>query len=462
MSTMPARDGRPPWYGPLLLTALLGTHAAPALAQTDPSPSGVRIRAEHRTRLERLERDFRSPPADGLTAVVVRTLVAVEVGPPGLRVGVELADSRVWADDFAPLNTTQVNTFELLSAYAGVSRTGLLVPEDVASVRLGRLTLDRGGRRLVARNNFRNTVNAFTGLDLAWTTPSRALRAFAVLPVRRRPADAAALADNDARIDTENRDALFWGAHWESAVGLGGARVEGYVLGLHERDGEVASSNRRLVTPGVRLFRPGAPGRVDFELEAMLQVGTSRASSSPADVRDLGHRAFAGHASVGYRFPRAWSPRVVLQLDYASGDGSPGDDRNGRFDPLFGARAFELNATGFYGAFARSNIRSPGVRVEVAPHARVDLMVDYRPYWLASDRDAWTTAGLRDPTGGAGGFVGHQVEWRARGRPVSGRVTLDVGGAVLVRGSFAREAEGGRGGGAAWFYGQVTVAGAWR
>ncbi|MGD2071042.1 MAG: alginate export family protein [Gemmatimonadota bacterium] len=455
MSTMPA------YYG-LALLALLAAPSASAPAQEDTRPSGLRIRAEHRTRVERLERDFRVSPADGLTAVVLRTVVAVDVGSPGLRAGVELADSRAWADDFAPLNTTHVNTFELLSAYVGSSRSGLLAPGDVASLRLGRLTLDRGGRRLVARNNFRNTINAFTGLDLAWTTPSRALRAFAVLPVRQRPSDAAALADNDARIDTENPDALFWGVHWESSVGGDGARVEAYVVGLSERDGEVASSNRRLVTPGVRLFRGDAPGRVDFELEAMLQVGTSRASSSASDVRDLSHRAFAGHASAGYRIQGAWSPRLVLQYDYASGDRNPGDGRNDRFDPLFGARAFELNATGFYGAFARSNISSPGVRLEAAPHARVDLMVDYRPYWLASDRDAWTTAGLRDATGDSGGFVGHQIEWRVRGRPIPGSVTLDVGGAALLRGGFAREAEGGRAGSAAWFYGQVAVTGAWR
>jgi hypothetical protein len=421
----------------------------------------VRIHAEHRTRLERLHTDFRASPTDGLTAAALRTLLAVELGPPSAHLAVELQDARVYADDSTPLNTTHVDAFELLSAYVGGSRSGLLAADDVASLRLGRLTLDRGSRRLVARNRFRNTINAFTGLDLAWTTPSRTVRAFALLPVTRRPSGPDALAGNRVQIDRENADAFFWGVQYDAAIG-GDARVEVYVVGLHERDGDAATADRRLVTPGARVVRGAAPGRLDFQLEAMLQVGTSRASPSAPDARDLSHRAFAGHASVGYRFRGAWSPRLVLQYDYAGGDGDPGDGRNGRFDPLFGARAFELNPTGFYGAFARSNVASPGVRIEAAPHERLDLMADYRLFWLASATDAWTAAGVRDATGSSGRFVGRQLEGRVRAHFVPGAATLDLGGAVLSRGSFARQVEGGRNEAAVYLYAQVTVTRTWR
>jgi hypothetical protein len=193
----------------------------------------------------------------------------------------------------------------------------------------------------------------------------------------------------------------------------------------------------------------------------MLQLGTSRASAATSDEEDLTHRALAGHASVGYRFRGTWSPRLVFLFDHASGDRDPDDDRNGRFDPLFGARAFDLNATGFYGAFARSNISARGVRIEAVPHGRIELLADYRRYALASARDAWTTTGLRDATGSSGTVLGRQVEGRIRARLLPGTATLDVGGVVLSRGSFAREVEGGRSDAALYFYTQVTVVGVW-
>lgn len=441
------------------LVTLLLAHAMPLTAQAR-SALPIRIRAEHRTRFEQLERDFRASPTDGLTAAALRTLLSVELGPSAAHVALELDDSRVYADHVAPLNTTQVNALELLSAYVGLRRSGLFVPDDTASLRIGRLTLDRGNRRLVARNRFRNTINSFTGLDVTWSTPSRAVLAFALLPITRRPSDPASLADNRIQIDKENTDALFWGVEYEVRAGHR-VRGQAYVIGLQERDGEVLSANRRLVTPGVRVFRQASPGAFDFELEAMLQTGRSRASSSASDTSDLTHRAYAVHASGGYSFRAGWSPRVSLQYDYASGDRHPDDLRNGRFDPLFGARAFELNRTGFYGPFARSNISSPGMRLETAPWERLEMVADYRLYWLASARDAWTTAGLRDPTGEAGSFVGHQIEARMDAHLVPRLATLEVGGAVLSRGAFARHVNGGRIAAAVYFYTQVTLAKAW-
>lgn len=190
----------------------------------------------------------------------------------------------------------------------------------------------------------------------------------------------------------------------------------------------------------------------------MVQFGTSRASTDPMDATDLEHRAFALHASVGHRFDVWATPRLLALYDYASGDVAADDESQERFDPLFAARRSEFGPTGTYGAFARSNLSSPGLRLEVQPHPLVDGFVGHRAFWLASDRDAWTTAGVRDPSGASGSFLGNQVEGRVRFNPWPKNLGIEIGAAWLVRGRFARTAPGAPDADPVFFYTQLTGA----
>lgn len=420
--------------------------------------SWLRFGLEQRTRFEHLHNDVRVANPGDATGLFLRTLLSVEVRLAPVRAFVEVADARAWSTDATPLNTTLVNPLELLQGWVGLRGEGVLARGDTASLSLGRMTMDLGSRRVVARNEFRNTINAFTGLDLQWTSPARdLLRVFVGMPITRLPSTPAALRSNDIEIDRENTDALFWAVFFTSRPLPARFVVEGYVLGLHEGDGELApSSNRRLITPGVRVLRPPAPGEVDLQLEVIGQFGRSRATAAATDAADLDHLAFAVHASCGYRFNVSWAPRVVLQYDHASGDASPDDGVNQRFDPLFGARRFEFGPTALWGAIARSNVISPGLRIEAQPHRTVDTFVAYRPFWLADPRDAWTSAPLRDRTGASGDFVGHQVEARVRWHVLPGNLSVDLGGAALVRGDFARQAPQGEAAPSLYLYSQVT------
>ena len=79
----------------------------------------------------------------------------------------EFQDSRAYLeDDNTPVGTGLVNTAELLRAYLDLSFDGPF--GGAHELQLGRLTMDIGSRRLVARNRFRNTSNAFTGVDWRW------------------------------------------------------------------------------------------------------------------------------------------------------------------------------------------------------------------------------------------------------------------------------------------------------
>lgn len=455
---------------PLVLLSRTAAAQSPAAAaptakpwrlhETLGVPVWLKFGLDHRTRFELLEDDFRGATGgNDETAAVLRTLVSAELKYGSFVFAAELIDSRTYADQQTPLNTTLVDAVDLLQAYAGLRQASAFRAGDQLSVTAGRITIDVGSRRLVARNEFRNTINAFTGLDLQYTSPKKhGFRAFAVVPVLRQPTDTDGLEDNDVEYDEENDHAVLATLFYASPALFADTQVEAYVVGYAEEDSEDApSSNRHLVTPGFRVLRPPATKRIDYQLEAMVQAGKSRASTASTDGNDLDHLAYSLHASSGYRFDAPWSPRPVAQFDVASGDSSPNDGDNNRFDPLFGARRFEFGPTSLYGAFARSNIISPGLRLEVMPLANVDAFVAYRPAWLESDQDTWTTAGLRDVTGDSGSFLGHQVEGRIRWHVFPKNLSVEVGSAYLDKGEFAQDAPGAASASPFYFYTQVTV-----
>ena len=148
------------------------------------------------------------------------------------------------------------------------------------------------------------------------------------------------------------------------------------------------------------------------------------------------------HADVGYTFDHPWTPRLAFEYDYASGDKNPKDNQDQRFDTLFGARRFDFGPTGIYGAFARSNINTPGYRITVNPRSDVQLGVSHRAFWLASDTDAWTTTGinsLRDKTGKTSNYIGQQLELTAR-YDFNSSLGLETGWTHLFKGDFAKDA----------------------
>lgn len=414
------------------------------------APTWLRLSLNQRSRYEQLwQRPVPVAEAGELSnvgALMLRTLLALELSWAPLVVGAELADARAYVlDPDTPLNPGLVNPLEPLQAYVGFDLDDAFATGHRVRLRAGRLTLDAGSRRLLARNRYRNTINAFTGLDLQWKNAlGDQFRGFFTLPVERLPDQQQDLRDHRIELDREHLDQRFWGLVFVSRPWPAQLQFEAYLFGLQESDGpHTETRNRHLLTPGARLSRTAARGQLDLELEGALQVGHSRTSARPDDHTDLSHQAFFTHLELGYTFDAPAQPRVVIEYDYASGDRNPDDHHNGRFDTLFGARRFDYGPTGLYGLFARSNLQSPGLRVQLLPHARLDAFIGYRALWLAAARDAWTTTGVRDASGGAGRFLGHQLEAQVRFIAWPGNLTLEAGFAHTALGAFAHDAPNG-------------------
>ncbi|SFK38592.1 Alginate export [Nitrosomonas aestuarii] len=422
-------------------------------------PQGFSLQIDHRTRYEFMDNEFRANQSGQTDVIVFRTLVNGRIQlPAGFTVGAELQDSRTAADHNALLNTTIVNPTELLRAYLEFHRPDVLRGNITAQA--GRMTLDVGSRRFVARNRFRNTINSFTGIDINWHGSKKLadmhLRGFWALPVVRLPDTADQLFHNNIVFDEESFDLQLWGIFAANNFAKFG-RGELFIFGLHEQDtSNRLTQNRQLFTPGFRLFRTPASASIDYEFESAFQMGQSH--TSPVAPRTLDHFAHFHHLTAGYTFSTAWTPRIAVLYDFASGDNNPDDGNNGRFDTLYSARRFDFGPTGIYGALARTNMHAPGMRLNLKPHNRLTASMDYRALWLASSRDAWGFTGVRDPDGRSGSFVGSQLDAQIQWQLLPGNIAIEAGYTHLFSGKFIHNApNAGHRGDINYFYTQITI-----
>jgi hypothetical protein len=316
--------------------------------------------------------------------------------------------------------------------------------------RVGRLTVDLGSRRLVARNVFRNTTETFDGADWIHRTGDRShWRLLALAPVHRLPDDLRSIRDNEIELDRSDPETLLFGIERRLSP-ASAVQLELYLLQLEESDGGGwPTRDRRLTTPGFRL-RWNPEGRpIDLELEAAGQFGRSRATVLPADTRDLDHRAGFVHAELGWSLAVPTRARLALELDWASGDETPGDDEQNRFDDLYSAVVGDLGPTGIFGAVRRANLGAVTARFEWRPRPSLQLRSALRMVRLDEPRDAWVGSGLRDPSGRLGRDVGTHLDLRLRWRPALepgalSALQVDLATSVLFKGRFARNADGAR------------------
>ena len=246
----------------------------------NPFPDWFTFNGTDRSRVEVLDGQFRPSLDGGDQLVAFRTTLALRVERETFDAEFELMDSRQsLSDRGTPLGTDDVNSLALLQASIGVGLQDYL-GTDAVSFRLGRQTMDLGGRRLIARNRFRNTVNSFTGLSAQWYRgKDLRLNCFYFLPVSRRPSGFNRLIDHDIQIDQESFSRRLWGLHgersglWFDSVG------EAYLVRLDESDTiREPSKNRKLLSPGLRWLRRSKVGQFDFDIEGVGQFGQSRAT----------------------------------------------------------------------------------------------------------------------------------------------------------------------------------------
>lgn len=383
-------------------------------------PDWVDLAIDSRTRFEVMDHPVNTSSL-GRTdpQVALRNRVRLGLGGDGpVRFLFEGQDARSYLNkdqgDFK--NTTTVDEWDILQLLGSLSAQNVLGSGLSTDLHFGRMTLDFGRRRFVARNDFRNTTNAFDGFH--WQISQGKtwrFRAFLTEPVNR----------NEVKLDEQNKNSLFWGTYAES-IHFPWLKWNAYYFGLNDQQAANVNNHRTYSTYGFRLYKSNKVGEMDYELESTYQTGKR-------GVRD--HFAFFQHLDLGYTFDLPWSPRFLLHYDYASGDKNPNDNDDQRFDTLFGARRFEYMPTGIVGPFFRTNFQGGGWRIITTPAKGWKVQLKQRFWWLAQSKDSFGSSGLRDPSGNAGKNLGNDLEFRVQWA-VNHNLDLDAGYWHWFKGSY--------------------------
>jgi hypothetical protein len=380
------------------------------------APEWLDIGFAHRMRYESLTNNFRKDQDETINGLAIRTRLRVGADWKMFRVLLEAQNSSDVTDQGGASDTiagSLLSQDRLLQGFIAMKFDNVFETGLRTDVHLGRMTMDFGARRLIARNDFRNTTNTFEGIhwnladERVWRT-----RVFAVKPVAE-----------SFGVLTPVADTMFWGVQYEDRR-QPWMLLDLYYFGIN--GGESQGQHRTLGTYGIRYFRSAEVSQLDYEGESAFQKGTRNG---------LDHFAHLQHFQVGYTFNAPMQPRVIAQYDYASGTSDPNSGKSGTFDTLFGARRPEYSPTSIFGPFFRSNISSPGIRLEAQTQRGFDLTLKWRAWYLAQAKDAWVGSGLQDQTGAAGNYLGQDVEVRVRWSWGT-YTTFDVGYDHFFKGSY--------------------------
>ena len=375
----------------------------------------LRLRYEHR------DNDYRRSrlTSDDVLLGRTRLYLGIRQRFDPFRFVVELVDSRRGGGEF-PRDDRDVNLTEPLQMFGEVYLANGAGKGRPVGVRVGRHAFEFLDRRLLARNEWRNTANSFDGLRATIGRPEGPWQVdvLALKPVRRllsgldRPDDAQRLVGTIGD----------W-RRWSRV-----ATVQPYYLRLTREAQSATLVARDIHTLGVRSY--GLVGRSgwDWDLDAARQFGKD------------GTRAHRGSALVvesGFTARHAWKPRLSTSVSYASGDQDPNDGRMQRFERLFGfARPFSASDYVQW-----ENLRASKLRLELSPTSRLRIDAGVSGYWLDSATDRWSATGLRDPLGRSGTALGVELDARAR-MPIGPRLGLTLGYARFAPGAFARTVSG--------------------
>ncbi|MEO7560655.1 MAG: alginate export family protein [Nitrosospira sp.] len=390
---------------------------------------------DHRTRYEFRSNDIRRTDLTLDQPFLLRSRAYVgirEILDP-FRGAIEFQDSRRYNGKF-PHDDRDFNDYDLIQGYGELYFKRALGQDDRKQdrpirFRVGRMAYEALDRRLIGRNEWRNTTNTFEGfrINLGQEVNDWEVDLWAYQPVKRL------LTTFDQRIENQ----WFYGVigHWRKWSDI--ITLQPYYMGLAQDGSKMPGQiDREIHATALRGYGKIGNTNLDYDFNLIYQFGRNGAER---------HEAHGYTLETGYTFKHDWKPRISAFYGYASGDRNPNDNVNNRFERFFGfARPWSADD---YIVF--ENIKAPKIKLEFQPAK--DLRIDggYGWFWLASSTDRFNNLldgnnsairnpGFnRDPTGRSGDFIGHAFDIRARYK-LTANIDTTVGYSHFVSGDFTR------------------------
>ncbi len=411
------------------------------------------IGVEYRARYEHRDNDFRRNDENIDDPILLRSRVYVGVKSiiDPLRFAIELQDSRRNNGDYTrQFDTRDINQADVLQGYLELYDDNLLAKDDLGNarpmwVRAGRHAWEAVDRRLIARNEWRNTTNNFSGVraNIGQKQNDWQLELFAVKPIQRLT----------KQLDEMNSAQNFYGAVGDWRAWSQSITLQPYYFLLKQdgdkvkfdTNGQTAAANtkidREIHTAGLRAYGAIGNSGLDYDASYIKQWGKQeRLNNVGSLLAKLDQDAYAYNAEIGYRFGYAWKPRLSIFYGVASGDKNSKDRKNQRFERLFGfARPWSNNDY-----IQMENIVTPKLRLEFEPNISFvnNLKIDtgFSWYRLQSATDRWNAgANLQDVTGASGSDLGKEFDVRLR-FPINQQLSVNTGYAKFWAGDFVQNA----------------------
>jgi hypothetical protein len=463
------RDTEPPRYVKQLNKTWLKDY------DTFADVNWLDIGLDHRFRYEYRGNDYRRSrdSIDEPFLLRTRNYVGVKNILDPLRLTIEVEDARRNHSQFSrEFDTRDINYAEPIQAYVELYFNNTPLGNDdlgnarSVSVKAGRQAFEYLDRRLIARNEWRNTTNNFQGVraTLGQKANDWQLDIFALKPIQRL----------STQLDEVDHSQDFYGLigdwrGWSKYVTL-----QPYYLLLkqdgdkvkYDANGRTAATNtkinREIHTAGLRIYSVVGETGWDYDASYAQQFGhQDRLNNAGVLIEELEHGAYAYNAEIGYTFQYPWKPRLSAFYGVATGDKNPTDGNNERFERLFGfARPWSNNDY-----IQMENIRTPKLRVEFEPTVTwlpgLKMDTGFGWYRLASAKDRWNAgANLRDATGKSGKNLGREFDVLAR-FPVGKYINVGIGYAHFWAGDFTQATseiiDASRRNDSDFFYTQVSV-----
>jgi hypothetical protein len=418
---------------------------------------------EQRFRYEYRDNDFRrrdqtedkrgSQTLDEPILLRTRAYIGIKNILDPFRFALEIQDSRQNRGGYIhEAETRDTNDLHILQAYLELNFKETFLGKDPLGndrpiwIRAGRHAWEAGDRRLIARNEWRNTTNNFFGFraNIGDKKNDWQLELHAVNPVQR-------VADGN---DQTDRSQDFYGAilnyrGWSDVVTFEPSyfllKQDGNKVTLNATTGLPQSTanrvDREIHTGVLRAYGviPATP--FDFDGSYNKQWGRVQRELSTSNYTRVDHDAHAYNFEIGYNIKHPWKPRVSTFYGVATGDqrtGLASSDTTPmeRFERLFGfARPWSNDDY-----IQMENIRTNKVRLEFDPKIsfldNVKVDTGFSWYRLDSATDQWNAGGrLEDRTGGSGRDLGKEYDLRVR-FPFNQYASLNLGYAYFWGGDF--------------------------